>query len=121
MRVVAHTCSNTEIVCALGCAELLVGVDDDSDFPPEIVARLPKLGRDLELQVERVRALKPDLVLSSLTLPGHEAIVASLRHAGLRTLVCNPQSLEDVYADIANIAGALDVAARGQALVARMR
>ena len=27
MRVFSHTCSNTEIVCALGCASMLVGVD----------------------------------------------------------------------------------------------
>ena len=48
MRVFSHTCSNTEIVCALGCAQLLVGVDSDSDYPPEVVAGLPKTGRDLE-------------------------------------------------------------------------
>src|ERR1700758_3961250 len=100
MRVVTHACSNTEIVCALGCAELLVGVDDDSDFPPEDVAPLPKLGRDLELAVAAGRALPPDLVLTSLTVPGHEKIVAALRDAGLKILICDPQSLDDVFADI---------------------
>lgn len=121
MRIVSHTCSNTEIVCALGCAGLLVGVDDDSDFPPVSVAALPKLGRDLELDVDRVRALKPDLVLTSLTVPGHEKIVAALNAAGLRTLVCDPQSLEDVYRDILNIADALGVSSSGIELTARMR
>jgi iron complex transport system substrate-binding protein len=33
VRVVSLTCSNTEIVSALGCAEHLVGVDDHSDYP----------------------------------------------------------------------------------------
>ena len=47
-RVLSHTCSNTEIVCALGCADLIVGIDTDSDHPPEIVAHIPKLGRDLD-------------------------------------------------------------------------
>ena len=78
MRIVSHTCSNTEIVCALGAAELLVGVDADSDHPAEVVARLPKLGRDLSLDTAAVLALKPDLVLSSRTLPGHEPLVQAL-------------------------------------------
>jgi iron complex transport system substrate-binding protein len=121
MRVVSHTCSNTEIVCALDCAHHLVGVDADSDYPREVVAALPALGRDLELDVTRVRQLRPDLVLTSLTVPGHERTVQALQDAGLRTLVVDPQSLQDVYASIETIAAALDVADRGQALVRRMR
>lgn len=121
MRIVSHTCSNTEIVCALGCAEYLIGVDEDSDFPPEIVGPLPQLGRDLSLDVKRVRALKPDLVLTSRTLPGHDRIVEQLDAVGLRTLVCEPISMQDVYTDIRRIALALDVVARGETLIAQMQ
>lgn len=120
MRVFSHTCSNTEIVCALGCAQALVGVDADSDFPPEVVAGLPKTGRDLNLDIDAVLALRPDLVLTSLTVPGHEKVVDALRAAGLRVLVADPQSLVDVYASIRAIAEALGVPERGEALVARM-
>jgi len=121
MRIFSHTCSNTEIVCALGCADQLVGVDADSDYPPDVVARLPSTGRDLDLDVEAVQALEPDLVLSSLTVPGHEQVVAELHAAGLATLVCDPQSLDDVYDDIRRIAAALGVVERGASLVASMR
>jgi iron complex transport system substrate-binding protein len=121
MRLFSHTCSNTEIVCALDCAELLIGIDTDSDYPPAVVAGLPKLGRDLDLDVAGVIALRPDLVLTSLTVPGHERIVAELERAGLRTLTCDPLGLEDIYGDIRRIAQALDVAERGERLVARMR
>jgi iron complex transport system substrate-binding protein len=121
MRVFSHTCSNTEIVCALGCAELLVGVDADSDYPPQVVAALPRPGRDLQLEVAAVAALEPDLVLTSLTVPGHEKIVAQLERAGLPTLVCDPRSLSDVYADIRRIAAALGVPERGAQLVAQMQ
>jgi iron complex transport system substrate-binding protein len=121
MRVFSHTCSNTEIVCALGCAELLVGIDTDSDYPAEIVEPLPKLGRDLDLDVAGVIALKPDLVLTSLTVPGHERIVAELEAAGMRILICDPCSLDDIYGDIRRIAEALGVGPRGDALVAEMR
>lgn len=121
MRIVSHTCSNTEIVCALGCAAQLVGVDDDSDFPADAVDRLPKLGRDLDLDVARTAALNPDLALTSLTVPGHEAIVGALRDAGLPLLVIDPLSLEGVYDSIATIAEALGVLKRGRSLVGRMQ
>jgi len=121
MRVVSHTCSNTEIVCALGLGHWLVGVDNDSDFPPEVVGALPQLGRDLNLELTAVVALQPDLVLSSRTLPGHNAIVAELEGAGLRTLVCEPLRLADVYTDIQGIAVALGVPERGAALVREMQ
>ena len=121
MRVVSHTCSNTEIVCALGCAPMLVGVDTDSDHPPAVVAPLPKLGRDLELEVAPVQALKPDLVLTSLTVPGHERIVDALRQAGLPILVIDPIGLDGVYDSIVQIAEALGVLKKGRSLVAQMQ
>lgn len=121
MRLVSHTCSNTEIVCALGLGHWLVGVDDDSDHPPAVVGALPQLGRDLNLELAKVVALRPDLVLTSRTLPGHDAIVAELEGAGLSTLVCEPLRLADVYADIHRIAAALGVPERGAALVQEMQ
>ena len=121
MRVFSHTCSNTEIVCALGAGASLVGVDADSDYPTEVVSSLPKPGRDLDLDTRVVAELAPDLVLTSLTVPGHERIVAELEALGLRTITIDPQSLEDVYASIATIAEALGIAARGTRLIEQMR
>ncbi|RMH22359.1 MAG: cobalamin-binding protein [Gemmatimonadetes bacterium] len=121
MRIVSLACSNTEIVCALGCADLLVGVDDHSDHPPDVVARLPRVGPDLDIDVERVAALRPDLVLATLTVPGHEAVVERLEAAGLPYVAPEPTSLADVYRDIDTIAGLLGVPERGRALVAEMR
>ncbi len=120
MRVFSHTCSNTEIVCALGCADALVGVDADSDHPPEVVAGLPKPGRDLNLDVGAVLQLRPDLVLTSLTVPGHERVVDELHAAGLRTVVCDPCSLDDVFDDVRRVAAALGVAERGAQLASEM-
>lgn len=121
MRVVSLACSNTEIVHALGCGHLLVGVDDHSDFPPELVDPLPKVGPDLEIDVEKVAALEPDLVLATLTVPGHENVVARLEEAGLPFIAPEPVSLDDVYRDIREIAGLLGVEARGEALLAEMQ
>ena len=121
MRVVSHTCSNTEIVAALGCGRMLVGIDTDSDFPPDIVAPLPKLGRDLELDVAATARLSPDLVLTSLTVPGHERIVDALRQAGLPMLVIDPIGLDGVYDSVVQVAEALGVLRKGRSLVAQMQ
>jgi iron complex transport system substrate-binding protein len=121
MRVFSHTCSNTEIACALGCERMLVGIDTDSDFPPEVVGPLPKLGRDLELDVAAVEALKPDLVLTSLTVPGHERIVEGLRAVNLPVLVIDPIGLSGVYDSIAQIAEALGVLKKARGLIAKMQ
>jgi iron complex transport system substrate-binding protein len=121
MRVVSLACSNTEIVHALGCAHMLVGVDDHSDWPEEVVTPLPRLGPDLDIDVDAVEALRPDLVLATLTVPGHEAVVARLESAGLPFVAPEPLSLEDVYGDIRDIGALLGVPERAAAVVAGMR
>jgi iron complex transport system substrate-binding protein len=85
------------------------------------VRDLPKLGPDLQINIEQVILLKPDLVISSLTVPGHERIVSALEAAKLPLLVVNPTSLEDVYSDIECIALALGVPERGRELSRAMR
>ena len=121
MRVVSLACSNTEIVHALGCAELLVGVDDHSDHPEPLVAGLPRLGPDLDPDLDRVEALAPDLVLATLTVPGHERVVEALARRGLPFVAPEPVSLEDVYRDVLEMAARLGVPDRGTRLVAEMR
>jgi iron complex transport system substrate-binding protein len=121
VRVVALTCSNTEIVCHLGCEDLLVGVDDHSDWPESVVARLPRVGPDLDIDVDRVLALEPDLVLASLTVPGHERVVERIERAGLRFIATEPVSLADVYRDIEQIAELLGAQSKGSALVRSLR
>ncbi len=121
MRVVSLACSNTEIVCALGCADRLVGVDAHSDRPREVVSRLPKLGPDLHIDIAAVAALEPDLVLASLTVPGHEEVIAGLQRAGLPYYAPEPVSLEDVFGDVLEIAQHLGVPERGERLAEEMR
>lgn len=45
MRIASLLPSATEIVCALGLADTLVGVSHECDYPPAIVRELPKLTR----------------------------------------------------------------------------
>ncbi len=121
MRVVSLACSNTEIVTALGRGNALVGVDDHSDFPPELVASLPRVGPDLDVDVDAVAALEPDLVLATLTVPGHERVVERLERAGLPFVAPAPTSLDDVYRDVLHIGSLLGATAEAERLVADMR
>ncbi len=121
MRIVSTTCSNTEIVCALGREQFLVGVDDHSDYPVAVVSKLPRVGPDLQVDAEKIVALKPDLVLASLTVPGHENVIESLQKSGLTYRASAPETIEAVYDDIIDIAQRLGVAERGVKLVAEMR
>ena len=121
MRIVTLTCSNTEIVCALGCGAKLVGVDDYSDYPPEVLTGLPRLGPDLNIDIDAVAKLNPDLVLASLTVPGHEKVVEGLQEAGLPYIAPDPNSLGDVYSDIYEIGELLGVPEQATRVVQEMQ
>jgi iron complex transport system substrate-binding protein len=99
MRIVSHSCSNTELLCALGLAEHIVGVDDHSDYPPDVVKRVEKVGPDLDVSIEKIQALKPDLVVMSDTLPGHAERIEQLRESGLPVQVLAPRCLDDIAHD----------------------
>lgn len=99
MRIVSICPSNTEILCVLGLGESLVGLDRSSDFPPEIT-HLPRVGPDVAVDVAAIAALRPDLVLSSLSVPGMEKNLDRLDAAGLPHLVVDAASIEEVYRSI---------------------
>ena len=61
-RIVSLTPSLTEIVFSLGAGERVVGVSDYCDYPPEARTR-PRVGTFLQPSVEKILALRPDLVL----------------------------------------------------------
>lgn len=118
-RLVSIAPSNAEIVGALGATDLLVGVESSSDFPPEVKA-LPRLGPDLAVDMEALAALKPDLVLASLCVPGMERNIAGLECLGVPYLVLAPQSLAEIRADILRVGAAIGFGNAAARVVADM-
>jgi iron complex transport system substrate-binding protein len=114
MRVVSLCPSNTEIIAYLGLTDLLVGIDDYSDWP-ESIQNLPRMGPDLSINLDLVEELNPDLVLASLSVPGMDKNVEGLKDRGIPHIVLNPQSFEDIKNDLVATAAALGFPERGEA------
>ena len=108
-RIVSLVPGLTESLCALGACARLVGTDRYSNWPPEVQA-LPKLGGLHDAQVERIAALKPDLVLAA---PSARA-VERLEALGLRVLVLHTRSHQDVRNNLQRLGDLLGEPQRAQ-------
>lgn len=60
-RIISVNSDVTEVICALGAGEKIVGVADTADFPPK-VKDMPKVGEAFTPSVEKILELKPDLI-----------------------------------------------------------
>ncbi|MEH6943261.1 cobalamin-binding protein [Bacillus sp. JJ722] len=108
MKIISLCPSNTELCATLEIADLLIGVDDYSDYP-EFIQSLPRLGPDLSINMDQVEALQPDLVLASLSVPGMEKNVAELEKRNIPHLVLNPNSLQEIANDLLIVGEALGI------------
>jgi iron complex transport system substrate-binding protein len=70
-------------------------------------------------QSQQILAARPDLVLASV--PYQLEAVAEILKAGVRFLGLAPRTLEDIYADIAVIAGVMGVWEKGQNVITGMQ
>jgi iron complex transport system substrate-binding protein len=119
-RVVVAGGALTEIVCALGLADRLAGVDTTSLFPPE-TARLPKIGYLRSLGAEGILSLSPGLLLATPEA-GPPAVLDLVRAAKVRVeAVAAPNTPEGVAEKVEAVAAALGVPERGRALAERYR
>jgi len=96
-RIVSLAPSNTEILFALGLGDKIVGVTDYCNYPPEALNKT-KVGGYSTINIERVIALKPDLVVAAYG-NGKETIEV-LKRANITVVALNPKNIEGIKRDI---------------------
>lgn len=120
-KIVSVIPSNTEIAFALGLGDEIVGVSDNDNYPEE-VADKEKVG-GMELNIEKIISLKPDLVLAHASGMGSlDAGINQLRDAGITVLVVNDaKNFEDTYDAIGMIAEATGTKKEAKKIVSDMK
>lgn len=151
-KIVSLLPAATEIICALGLEQNLVGRSHECDFP-ESVKQLPVCTEanladglssvEIDVRVkeiladalsvytvnrEQIRALTPDVVITqaqcevcAVSLKDVEAALENYLHKHARILSLQPNSIDDIFKDIADVANALNVPQAGADLLEELQ
>ena len=150
-RIVSLIASSTEIVCALGLENQLVGRSHECDYPTTIsslpICTEPKFMDGTSYQIdERIKAilqeglsvyrvdaalleqLAPDVIITqtqcdvcAVSLADVEAAVCTTLDSQPTIVALKPNALNDIFADIERVANALGVRERGADITVRLR
>ena len=104
VRAVTLAPNLTEIVFAAGAGDVLVGSDDFSDHPPP-AKRLPKVG-GMQPDVEKITALRPDVVLAS-TEGNQPSLAPALAAVGVPLFVVKTDRLNQIASSISRVGSLL--------------
>jgi iron complex transport system substrate-binding protein len=151
VRIVSLVPSATEIVCALGLTDALVGISHDCDYPPEIRGRqvlsgavvspeMPSGAIDARiraqvhngmsvyhLDADRLGALQPDLILTQelceVCAPSFTEVRQAARILSDRTRLVSlePHGLDDILETIALVGDLTSVPRAARQLVLELR
>ena len=117
-RIVSLAPSVTETLFALGAGEQLVGICTFCDFPHE-VERIDRIGSYIAPNVEAIVAKAPDVVIG--VPPNSPEAVAALRRAGLRVVIVQVDTIEQIEAAMRTIAHEASRETEGEALLAEVQ
>ena len=117
-RIISLTPSLTEILFALKSGHRVAGVTDSCDYPAE-VKDWPNVACWFDPDLEKLSALKPDLVLGLHT--AHANLKPDLEAQGIRVILVNPLTVDEALTDIARIGKILGMHEKSKSLVANLR
>lgn len=115
-RIISIVPSVTEMLFEMGAGPRVVAVSSYDRYPPE-VERLPRVGALIDPDVERILALRPDLVV---TYASQADLNAQLSRAGIGTFPYRHGNLADIGRTIRDIGRRLGVDVAGQRLADRL-
>ncbi|MDE2397741.1 MAG: ABC transporter substrate-binding protein [Burkholderiales bacterium] len=108
-RIVCLTEETTEWLYLLGEEARIVGISGYTVRPRRARAEKPRVSAFLDGKIDKIVALKPDLVIGFSDMQA--ALADKLIRAGLNVLVTNQRSVEEIFATlqlVASLVGALD-------------
>ena len=116
-RIISLVPALTEMLFAIGAGPQVIAVSSYDDFPPD-TKRLPRVGALLDPDVERILALRPDLVL---TYGSQDALEAQLASAGIRTFSYRHGGLDALFRTLRELGVATGRAAEAGRAADRIR
>lgn len=118
-RLVSLAPSVTEILYALGAGDALVGDTDYCDYPPE-ARQKPHVGALLNPSLEKIVALKPDLVLGTPEANRRE-VADQLERLGVPLYGLTAHSLEETLRSIDDLGRIVGREAQAEQLLRGLR
>ena len=118
-RIVALTPSDCEILCAIGCGDMLVGRGEFCDYP-ESILELPELATGESTNVEEVLALEPQVVLVS-DAHGDDLNIQMLEANGVKVVISDSTDIAGVYTSIRLIGAVTGKDAEAEAVISDMQ
>ncbi|HET6725352.1 MAG TPA: cobalamin-binding protein [Gammaproteobacteria bacterium] len=100
-RIVSLSPGLTELAYAAGAGRYLVGTTAYTDYPPAATT-LPQVGDAFHIDVERLVALKPSLVLAWASSDPPK-LLARLRSLGFKVALFKPRKLGDIARNLRRI------------------
>jgi iron complex transport system substrate-binding protein len=119
-KIVSLTPAVTETLFAVGAGDRVVATDDSSDYPAE-AKPLPDVVTFGTVDVEKIVALEPDLVIAGGAGFTPAESIARLRSLGIPVLVVSTPSIDGIYKDIELTGSAVGEADAATALTSKMR
>jgi iron complex transport system substrate-binding protein len=118
-RIVTLTPSLAEIVYGIGAGDAIAAVTDHTDYPSAARAK-PSVGGMVDPSVERIVALRPDLVLATLE-SNRQTTIDGLQRLGIPVFVIRPEGLDGILQAVEQVGLALNRISDARAAVERLR
>jgi iron complex transport system substrate-binding protein len=118
-RIVSLAPHLTEQLFAIGAGERIVGTTDFADYPPA-AREVPRVARAHSVDLERIAALKPDLIVTwGSGFP--PAVTDAIRRLGVPVFVSEPATLTDIASSMARLGELTSTPGDGAATEFRQR
>jgi iron complex transport system substrate-binding protein len=118
-RIVCLTPETVDVLYRLGEQHRIAGISGFTVHPPEARREKPKVSAFTTAKLDRILALRPDLVLAFSDLQAD--LVAGLVRRGVAVHAFNQRSVEGILDMVATLGRLVDAGDRAEALVAELR